>query len=126
MPHRLRRLRQQFEELSSKLEGCRESIHRRELLKRMKIVIDETDKLISAEFLHLDSMRDSGSAKLWESRKPETSAREETLEELCRQADAEQDLERLLELASKIQPLIEARRSRKKPVVLYDQARRQV
>jgi hypothetical protein len=81
----------------------------------MKIVIDETDKLISAEFLHLDSMRGPGSVKLCESRRPEKSAREETLEELCRQADAEQDLERLLELASRIQPLIEARRSRKKP-----------
>jgi hypothetical protein len=46
---------------------------------------------------------------------PERNAPEETLEELCRQADAEQDLERLLELASKIQPLIEARRCRKKP-----------
>ena len=40
---------------------------------------------------------------------------DETLEELCKRADAERDLEKLLELASKIQPLIEARRLRKKP-----------
>jgi hypothetical protein len=81
----------------------------------MRMLIDETDKLISAEFLYLDSIRDPGSVKLCEFRNPEKNAREETLEELCRQADAEQDLERLLELANKIQPLIEARRSRKKP-----------
>jgi hypothetical protein len=126
MPHRLRQLRKQFEELSSKLDECREPIHRRELLKRMKIVIDETDRLISAEFLHLDSMPELGSVTLCEFRAPERSAREETLEELCRQADAEQDFERLLELASKIQPLIEARRSRQKPIVRSDRAGRQV
>jgi hypothetical protein len=57
---------------------------------------------------------------------PKRNAPEETLEELCRQANAEQDLEKLLELASKIQPLIEARRSREKPAVWDDQARRQV
>jgi hypothetical protein len=90
----------------------------------MKIVIDETDKLVAAEFLHLDSTRDPESVKLCEFRKPEKNAREDTLEQLCRQADAEQDFERLLELASKIQPLIEARRSGKKPVVLNGRAGR--
>lgn len=40
---------------------------------------------------------------------------EETAAELCLRADAEQDFERLLELATKIQPLIEARWSRKNP-----------
>jgi hypothetical protein len=48
---------------------------------------------------------------------PDTNAHEETLEELCGQADSEQDLERLLELASKIQLMIEARPSEKKPAV---------
>jgi hypothetical protein len=41
------------------------------------------------------------------------NAPEETLAELCRQADAEQDLDKLLEIASKIQRLIDARRSEK-------------
>ena len=35
---------------------------------------------------------------------------EETADELCRRADAEQDFEKLLELANKLQKLIEARR----------------
>jgi len=42
---------------------------------------------------------------------PEKDATEETVAELCEQADAEQDIEKLLELASKIQRLIDARRS---------------
>jgi hypothetical protein len=42
---------------------------------------------------------------------PETDAPEETAAGLCEQADAEQDLEKLLELASKIQRFIDARRS---------------
>jgi sulfur transfer protein SufE len=40
---------------------------------------------------------------------------EETVADLCKRADAEQDFEKLLELASKLQKLIEARRSEKKP-----------
>ena len=44
---------------------------------------------------------------------PEKGATEETLVELCKQADAEQDLDKLLDLASKIQRLIDARRSQK-------------
>jgi hypothetical protein len=39
----------------------------------------------------------------------------ETASELCERADVEQNLEKLLELASKLQSLIEARRSRKEP-----------
>jgi hypothetical protein len=38
---------------------------------------------------------------------------DETLEELCKRADKEKDLEPLLELASRIQRLIDARRSEK-------------
>jgi hypothetical protein len=44
----------------------------------------------------------------------ENNSLEETADELCRRADAEQDLEKLLELTSKLQSLIEARRSQKK------------
>jgi hypothetical protein len=51
----LRRLRQQFEELANNLDVCQNPDQRRELLKRMKILMDATDKLISAEVLHLDS-----------------------------------------------------------------------
>jgi hypothetical protein len=47
------------------------------------------------------------------------SVYEETLAQLCRQAEAEQDLERLLELASKIQPMVVAR-SRKTLAVRDD------
>lgn len=47
---------------------------------------------------------------------PEKDALEETLAELWKQANAEQDLEKLLDLASRIQRLIDARRSQKKPV----------
>ena len=46
----------------------------------------------------------------------EENAREETSAELCRRADAEEDFETLLQLASKLQPLIEARWPRNKPV----------
>lgn len=40
---------------------------------------------------------------------------EETVAELCEQADVERELEKLLELASKLQSLIEAQRSPKEP-----------
>jgi hypothetical protein len=40
---------------------------------------------------------------------------EETVAELCKRAEAEKDFEKLLELAAKLQKLIEARRSEKKP-----------
>jgi hypothetical protein len=53
----LQKLRQQFEELATNLEVCRNPSQRRELLKRMKIVIEETDKLISTE-VHLSSAGD--------------------------------------------------------------------
>ena len=56
MPYiRLQMLRKQFEKLSAALGACRNRDERRELLKRMKTVINETDKLISKEVLHLDS-----------------------------------------------------------------------
>jgi hypothetical protein len=54
----LQLLRQQFEDLIDSLNVCHDPDQRRELLKRMKIVIDETDRLISAEVLHLNVMPD--------------------------------------------------------------------
>ena len=44
------------------------------------------------------------------------NATDETVEELYNRIEAEQDLEKLLQLASKIQQLIEVRRSQKKPM----------
>jgi hypothetical protein len=44
---------------------------------------------------------------------PKKSVSEKTAAELCEQADSEQDFERLLELASKLQKLIKARRKEK-------------
>jgi hypothetical protein len=46
---------------------------------------------------------------------PGKNAPEETIAELCARAEAEQDLEKLLELVSKIQLLLVARRSRNAP-----------
>ena len=46
---------------------------------------------------------------------PEKNAPEETLEELCKRAATEQDLEKLLKLLTKIQQSTEAPQSRKKP-----------
>jgi predicted DNA-binding protein YlxM (UPF0122 family) len=54
----LQQLRHQFEELTDKLNMCQNSDQRKELLKRMKAVIDETDKLITKEVLQLDSTSD--------------------------------------------------------------------
>jgi hypothetical protein len=51
----LKELRQQFEELTHNLEVCHNIDHRRELLKRMKNVLEETDLVISSEVLHLNS-----------------------------------------------------------------------
>ena len=44
-------LREQFEELTDDLGVCRDPDLRREVLRRMKAVIDEADELI----LHLDA-----------------------------------------------------------------------
>jgi hypothetical protein len=54
----LQQLTQQFEELAGNLDVSQDPEHRRELLKRMKVLLEETDKLISAEVLHLNSIRD--------------------------------------------------------------------
>ncbi len=56
---RLQQLRQEFEELADSLDVCRSPHLRRELLKRMKNIISETDKLISMEELHLNSEKES-------------------------------------------------------------------
>ncbi|MBZ5644147.1 MAG: hypothetical protein LAO19_15400 [Acidobacteriia bacterium] len=50
----LYRLRRQLEELSDNLEVCQHHEQRRELLKRMKSVIDETDQLMSIDALPPD------------------------------------------------------------------------
>lgn len=50
----LHRLRRQLEELSDNLEVCQHHDQRRELLKRMKNVIDETDQLMSTDVLGPD------------------------------------------------------------------------
>jgi hypothetical protein len=47
--------------------------------------------------------------------KLEKNAAEESVEELCKRTVAEQDLEELLKLLTKMQQLIEARQSQKKP-----------
>jgi len=49
--HPLRQARQQFEELANNLDVCQNPDHRVQLLKRMKILIDEIDKLIHEEVL---------------------------------------------------------------------------
>ena len=54
----LQQLRQQLEDLTDNLAVCRNPKQRRELLKRMKYLIDETDQLISVEVLHLNTNQD--------------------------------------------------------------------
>jgi predicted DNA-binding protein YlxM (UPF0122 family) len=54
----LQQLRHQFEEITDNLNVCQNSDQRKELLKRMKALIDETDKLITKEVLQLDSTPD--------------------------------------------------------------------
>jgi hypothetical protein len=44
---------------------------------------------------------------------PKASVPDKTAAELCEQADSEQDFEKLLELASRLQKLIECRRKEK-------------
>jgi hypothetical protein len=46
---------------------------------------------------------------------PQKNAREETLEELCQRANSERDVERFLDLVSKVQLLRDTQRSEKKP-----------
>ena len=58
----LQQLRQQFEELTDNLDVCQNSGQRKELLKRMKALIDETDELITREVLQLDSTPDRSNA----------------------------------------------------------------
>jgi hypothetical protein len=53
----LQQLRQQLEELTGKLDLCQDPDHRRQLLKRMRSLIEETDKLIFSEVLNFDSVR---------------------------------------------------------------------
>jgi len=54
----LQHLRQQFEELTDNLHVCQNSGQRKELLKQMKALIEETDELINREVLQLDSTPD--------------------------------------------------------------------
>jgi hypothetical protein len=48
---------------------------------------------------------------------PKKNAPEETVKELCKRIDSDQDLEKLLDLASKIWRLEDARRPPKKPLL---------
>ena len=57
--HLLHQLRRQLEELSENLDVCRNPVQRREMLKRMKNLIDEADEVISREVLHMNSKGDS-------------------------------------------------------------------
>ena len=58
----LQQLRQQFEELTDNLHVCQNLVQRKELLKRMKALIDKTDELITKEVLQLDSTPDRSNA----------------------------------------------------------------
>jgi hypothetical protein len=59
----LQKIRQRFEELAGELDGCQSPTRRRELLRRMKAVIDEADTLIAGEVLQSDSPQNrTGSA----------------------------------------------------------------
>ena len=52
-------LRKQFEAVSRDLRQCPDPKVRRELLRRMRFVINEVDQLILKEPPHADSKRDS-------------------------------------------------------------------
>jgi hypothetical protein len=52
-------LRQQFEAVSRDLRLCPDPQERRELLRRMRLVISEVDQLIFKEPWHADSKRES-------------------------------------------------------------------
>jgi hypothetical protein len=52
-------LMQQFDAVARNLRQCAHPKERRELLRRMRIVISEVDKLILNEPSHSDSKRDS-------------------------------------------------------------------
>jgi hypothetical protein len=54
----LQELRQQLEELTDNLNVCQNSGQRKELLKRMKALIDERDKVITGDVFQLDSTPD--------------------------------------------------------------------
>jgi hypothetical protein len=52
-------LRQQFEAVARNLRQCTHPKERRELLRRMRLVINEADKLMLNEPSHADSKRNS-------------------------------------------------------------------
>ena len=52
-------LRQQFDAVARNLRQCTHQKERRELLRRMRVVISEVDQLILKEPSHADSKRDN-------------------------------------------------------------------
>ena len=52
-------LRQQFDPVARKLKQCKHPTERRELLRRMRLVINEADQLNLKEPSHADSKQDS-------------------------------------------------------------------
>jgi hypothetical protein len=52
-------LRKQVEAMSRDFRQCRDPIERRDLLRRMRLALDEVDQLILDEPSHADSNRDS-------------------------------------------------------------------
>jgi hypothetical protein len=58
VPQRFGWLAKQFEQLAHDLSACQDTEHRKQMLRKMRIVIDEADGLLMNEQL-LDSERDS-------------------------------------------------------------------
>ncbi len=56
---RFKRLAQQFDVLAENLQSCTAPPQRGELLKRMRIVIDEIDRLLLQEHSYSDSEQDN-------------------------------------------------------------------
>ena len=52
-------LRKQVEAMARDFRQCRDPIERRDLLRRMRVAIDEVDQLILKEPSDVDSKRDS-------------------------------------------------------------------
>jgi len=59
VPQRFGWLAKQFEQLAHDLSACQDTEQRKQMLRKMKIVIDDADELIIKEHSNLDSERDS-------------------------------------------------------------------
>jgi len=62
VPQRFGWLAKQFEQLAHDLSACQDTEQRKQMLRKMKIVIDDADELIIKEHSNLDSERDSTAA----------------------------------------------------------------